>query len=104
MKAVTPKTKALAGTLFRRLPQNGQPALCHVGEVRVRLVSQSKQPNRVRALVTARGVQPSAGDILTIRVGQSLQLSYQVDRFTVPAGADKAFAVLTQHGLFFEKL
>lgn len=104
MKAVPPKTKAFEGTLFRRLPQNGQPALCHVGEVRVRLVSQSKQPNRVRALLADWGVEPSAGDILTVKVGQNLQLSYQVDRFTVPAGAGKGFAELSHHTLFFETL
>jgi hypothetical protein len=105
MKAAPPKkTKAFAGTLFRRLPHNGQPTLFLMGDVAVRLVSQSKQPNRVRALVTARGVQPSAGDILTIKVGQNLQLSYQVDRFTVRFGAGKGFAVLSHHTLFFETL
>jgi hypothetical protein len=104
MKAVTPKTNAFEGTLYRRLPRNDQTALCHVGAVRVRLVLQSKQPDSVRALMTARGVQPSAGDILTVKVGQSLLLSYQVDSFTVPAGAGKGFAELSHHTLFFETL
>ena len=104
MKAASPKTHVFEGTLFRRLPQNGQPALHHMGVVRVRLVSPSKEPDRVRALLTARGVQPSPGDILTVKVGQNLLLSYQVDRFTLHAGAGKGFAVLSHHTLFFETL
>lgn len=101
MKAVPPKTKAFAGTLFRRLPQNGQPALLLMGDVAVRLVSQSKHAHRVRAQVTG-DVQAEPGDILALKVGQNLLMAYEVS--TVPAGAGKAFAVLTQHGLFFEKL
>lgn len=99
-----PKAHAFAGTLFRRLPQNGKPALHLMGELAVRLVSLSKEPERLRALVAARGELPRPGDILTVKVGQSLLLSYQVDRFTVHAGAGKGFAVLSHHSLFFEKI
>lgn len=92
---------AFAGTLFRRLPQNGKPALHLMGDVAVRLVSLSKQTDRVRAQVTG-DVQAKPGDIMALKVGQNLLMAYEVN--TLPAGAGKGFAVLTQHGLFFEKL
>ena len=90
---------AFAGTLFRRLPRNGKPALHHMGDVAVRLVSQSK--DRVRAQITG-DVQAKPGDIMALKVGQNLLMAYEVN--TLPTGAGKGFAVLTQHGLFFEKL
>lgn len=92
---------AFEGTLFRRLPQNGQPALHLMGDVAVRLVSLSKQTDRVRAQVTG-DVKAKPGDILALKVGQNLLMAYEVS--TVPAGAGKAFALLTQHGLFFETI
>lgn len=95
---------AFEGSIFRRLPQNGKPALHLMGDVAVRLVSQSKEPDRVRALVTALGEMPRPGDILTVKVGQNLLLSYQVDRFTVHAGAGKGVALLSHHSLFFETI
>lgn len=87
------------GTLFRRLPQNGKPALFLMGDVTVCLVSLSK--DRVRAQVTGE-VKAKPGDIVALKVGQNLLMAYEVS--TLPAGAGKGFAVLTQHGLFFEKL
>lgn len=90
---------AFAGTLFRRLPQNGKPALFLMGGVAVRLVSQSK--DRVRAQVTGE-VQAKPGDIMALKVGQNLLMAYEVS--TLRAGAGKGFAVLIQHGLFFEKI
>lgn len=94
---MTTTRHAFAGTLFRRLPHNGQPTLFLMGDVTVCLVSQSK--DRVRAQVTGE-VQAKPGDIMALKVGQNLLMAYEVS--AEPAG--KAFAVLTQHGLFFEKL
>lgn len=92
---------AFEGTLFRRLPHNGQPTLFLMGDVTVCLVSLSKHTHRVRAQVTGE-VKAKPGDIVALKVGQNLLMAYEVS--TLPAGAGKGFAVLTQHGLFFEKL
>ena len=92
---------AFEGTLFRRLPHNGQPALHLMGDVIVCLLSLSKQTDRVRAQVTG-DVKAKPGDIVALKVGQNLLMAYEVS--TLLAGAGKGFAVLTQHGLFFETI